>query len=90
MMMMVSSILKCAYITPILKKQTWVLVSQIRIDQSAVTLNSPLAFRQHLHFSTLGYNFDTVVNFLDEGKFWYHFLTFFILRRNVPLICPRL
>jgi len=27
--------------------------------------------------STLGYNFKTVVNVLDEGKFWYHFLALF-------------
>jgi len=29
--------------------------------------------------SSLGYNFKTVVNFLDEEKWWYHFLAYFNL-----------
>jgi len=33
---------------------------------------------------TLGYNFKTVVHFLDEGKFWYHFLALF----NIEGTCP--
>jgi len=34
--------------------------------------------------STLGYNFDTVVNCRDEGKLWYHFLALFNLHATCP------
>jgi len=34
--------------------------------------------------STLGYYFKTVVNCLDEGKLWYHFLALF----NLEEMCP--
>jgi len=43
---------------------------------------SLFAYNQIL--STLGHNFKTVVNFLDEGKLWYHFLALF----NLEEMCP--
>jgi len=36
---------------------------------------SPFAYSQIL--STVGYKFKSVVNFLDEGKFWYYYLVLF-------------
>jgi len=34
--------------------------------------------------STLGYNFKTVVNFLEEGTFWYQYLVLFNLQETCP------
>jgi len=41
-------------------------------------------FAYSLILSTLGYNFKTAVNFLDEGKLWYHFLALFNLEGTCP------
>jgi len=43
---------------------------------------SPFAYSPIL--TILGYNFQTVVHFLDEGKLWYHFHALFNLERTCP------
>jgi len=48
------------------------LISPLKLANSGAEGQSPFAYSQIL--STLGYNFKTVITFLDEGKCWYHCL----------------
>jgi len=62
-------------------------ISQLsfRVDKLAtVGAESQSPFAYSPIQSTLSYNFKILVHFLDEGKFWYHFLALSNLKERAP------